>query len=101
MADFIRLRCPVCGSMPYPKQLENWETKKHVTDVILMSILGKTPAEPDEEYKKKGKGKGGHGNIIYKVVSQEELEEYEKWKAWFAKSTVQFAQDSGFIEGEK
>lgn len=97
MADIIRLRCPFCGSMPYPKQLENAEGKPAEVRIILMSILGKTPAEPDEDYKKKGKGKGGHGSIIYKDVTDEHPELVEQYKKWFAERAVKFAEQAGFI----
>lgn len=100
MGDFIRIRCPFCGSMPYPKQLENWADKKAEVRIILMTIGGKVKIEVQvvEKFKKKGKGQTP-GGIVYNDVTDQYPELVEQYTKWFGEQAVKFAQDSGLIPG--
>lgn len=98
MKEFTRIRCPFCGSMPYPGQLETTEKERPAeVRIILMTIAGKTKAQVGD-IPKKGKGRGGHGSISYLDVTEQHPELVEQYKKWFAERALKFAAAAGYIK---
>lgn len=79
---FLRVRCPCCGSLAYPKQLENAMLKPAEVRIIANTIGGKTKGTPGEV--NKGRGKGGHGVITFEDVTADQPELVAKYNKWFA-----------------
>lgn len=98
MKEFIRLRCPFCGSMPYPAQIDNTDQKDPEVRIIVMKIGGKAPATgiEDGEYKKGGKG-SGKGIIEYTDVTDQHQDMVEQYTQWFAARAVRFAEKNKLI----
>lgn len=95
---FTRVRCPICGSMPYPGQLVETEKNRPArVEIIEMTISGKKPAEPGEG-PGKGKGKGGHGDITYVDVTAEQPDLLKQWTQWFVNRVVKFGEENGYIK---
>ncbi len=99
MAEFLRIRCPICNSLPNLKQLENAETSDHEVRVWLVKMGGKV-AVPKEEgvYIKKKQG-GAAGVMEYIDVTDTHPEELAIYKKKFAEWCIQFAINAGYIKG--
>lgn len=101
MAEFLRIRCPFCQSMPNLPQLEKAEDAPADVRVFLVKMGGKLVVAKEEgEYKKKGRGKAP-GIMKYVDVTKNEPEVVEQFKKYFAERAVKFAEQAGLIEGGK
>lgn len=95
---FTRVRCPICGSMPYPGQLlETEKSRPAKVEIIEMIISRKKPAEPGE-VPGKGKDSGGHGDIAYANVTDDQPDVFKKWTKWFILRVVKFGEENGYIK---
>lgn len=98
MATSIRVRCPVCGSLPKEVDLE--DPKKpltHRVEIVLQTFGGKVAADPSEPYSKHGVGKA-HGLMKYEDITPNSPELFEKWTQWFAERVIEFGKANGLIE---
>lgn len=95
----FRLRCPMCGSMPYPQQVENaWEEHAPEVRVFIQVVGGKAPAEEQDAgaYQKKGRGQA-KGSIKIVDVTAEHPEIVAEWNKKFAEQAIKFAEQAGYL----
>ena len=97
--EFLRIRCPFCGSMPYPHQVKKAAAEHGpVIQVYLMRVGGKQKAEViPGQYQKMGKGKA-KGLITYEEVTDQHPDLIAEFNQWFAERAVLFAKSGGFIK---
>lgn len=94
MAERIRVRCPVCGSMPSLDQLVQTEqTKPAQIRVFLQKFGGKVPAEDlgAMPFGKKKKG-SAKGYMEYIDITADQPEEVAKVKTWFDKRIKEYLE---------
>ena len=92
MAEKIRVRCPVCGSMPDLDQLVQTEEKKPAKiRIFLQKFGGKVAADDqgDMPYPKKKRG-SAKGYMEYIDITDASPEEVAKVKTWFDKRVAEY-----------
>jgi len=97
MAEKIRVRCPVCGSMPNLDQLVFTEENKPARIRIFLHKFGGKVAAEDQgaiPYAKKKRG-SAPGYSEYFDITDAQPEELAKLKTWFDKRVAEY------LEGEK
>jgi len=94
MAERIRVRCPVCGSMPtLPQLVQTEEEKPAKIRVFLQKFGGKVAAE-DQGAMAFGKKKRGSapGYMEYIDITDASPEEVAKVKTWFDKRVKEYLE---------
>jgi hypothetical protein len=99
MAKFLRIRCPICNSLPNERQLEKAvATGTRKVEIWEVHMGGKVVVPKEEgDYKKKGKGSAA-GLMEYIEITGSSPDIVEKYKKLFSEMMVQFAIDNGLIE---
>ena len=94
MAEKIRIRCPICGSMPDLAQLvQTEETKPAVIRVFLQKFGGKVAAEdPGVALFQKNKKGSAKGYMEYIDITDTSPEEVAKVKTWFDKRVAEYQE---------
>lgn len=95
MAEKIRIRCPICGSMPDLDQLTQTEEAKPARiRIFLQKFGGKVPADDqgDETYTKKKRG-AAKGYMEYIDVTDDSPGEVAKMKQWFDKRIKEYLEE--------
>ena len=92
MAEKIRVRCPVCGSMPDLDQLVQTEQNKPPQIKIFLQKFGGKVAAEDQgamPYPKKKRG-SAKGYMEYIDITDDQPEEVKKLKTWFDKRIEEY-----------
>ncbi|KKK62084.1 hypothetical protein LCGC14_3007880 [marine sediment metagenome] len=97
MAEKIRVRCPVCGSMPNLDQLLFTEENKPAEiRVFLHKFGGKLPVEDQGAIPLTKKKKGSApGYSEYIDITDDQPEEVAKVKTWFDKRVAEYLEGGG------
>ena len=94
MAEKLRVRCPICGSMPDLDQLVQTEKKWPAKLMLyLQKFGGKVPVtEPPsvEQLSKKKKMGGAPGYMEYIDITAESESQLAKIKVWFDKRVQEY-----------
>ena len=95
MAEKIRVRCPVCGSMPDLDQLVHTEKNKPAKIRIFLQKFGGKVAAEDQgamPYPKKKRG-SAPGYMEYIDITDTSPEEVAKVKVWFDKRVAEYQKE--------
>lgn len=95
MPEKLRVRCPVCGSMPDLDQLAKTEEEKPARiRIFLQKFGGKMPADEavGVPYKKRKRG-SAPGYMEYTDITDSSQEELAKLKEWFDKRVQEYLSE--------
>lgn len=94
MAERIRVRCPICGSMPTLPQLENTAKKWPAKLMLyLQKFGGKAPVVAHEGIPTPGKKKGSApGYMEYIDITETSAGELARLKPWFDRRVAEYLE---------